>query len=344
MPSQKVYRLPKRTSFHDLSLEEEPIPQPSKYEVLIKVRSVSLNYRDLAITDNTYPFAIKDNVVPCSDVAGEIVEAAPETGFQKGDKVIGTFDITTQYGTQQDWNHGLGGPIDGVLREYLTLPAHVVIKLPESSLTFDEWACVPCTGATAYNALFGNVPLRPGQTVLLQGTGGVSITGLMLARAAGATTIITSSSDDKLKTVKEKFGAHHGINYKNTPDWAEEVRKITNGKGADHILENGGSGTIAQSIAACARGGIISIIGFLQPAKQADMPDVATLALGGTVVLRGIAVGSTQLTEELVQFIGERDLKMPVNKTFGFSRDEVLSAYQYMKDQQAIGKICIKVA
>jgi NADPH:quinone reductase-like Zn-dependent oxidoreductase len=128
-----------------------------------------LNYRDLAITDNTYPFAIKDNVVPCSDVAGEIVEAAPGTGFKKGDKIVSTFDITNLYGTQRDWNHGLGGPLDGGIREYLTVPAQSVVKLPESSLSFAEWACLPCAGVTAFNALYGNVPLKPGQTVLFLG-------------------------------------------------------------------------------------------------------------------------------------------------------------------------------
>ena len=176
------------------------------------------------------------------------------------------------------------------------------------------------------------------------GTGGVSIIGLILAKAAGATTIITSSSDGKLRVAKEKYGAHHGINYKTTPDWAEEVLKITNGIGVDYILENGGSGTLAQSIKACARGGIISIIGFLAQAKQEDMPDVASLALGGTVVIRGIAVGSTQLLQDLVTFVAQRDLKPPVDRTFGFTREEVLNAYQYMKDQKHIGKICINIS
>jgi NADPH:quinone reductase-like Zn-dependent oxidoreductase len=124
----------------------------------------------------------------------------------------------------------------------------------------------------------------------------------MLAKAAGATTIITSSSDEKLQTVKEKYGAHHCINYKKTPKWEEEVVKITNGKGVDHILEIGGSGTLVQSIAACARGGIISIIGFLEQADKSKIPDVASLALSGTVVIRGIAVGSTELLEDLVTF------------------------------------------
>ena len=169
MASQKVFRLPKRTSFHDLVLGEEPIPECGKHEVLVKVRSVSLNYRDLVITNDTYPFAIKDNVVPCSDLAGEVVEADPDTIFRKGDKVVSTFDITNTYGTQQNWNHGLGGPIDGVLREYLSVPATAVVKLPDSPLSFAEWSCIPCAGVTAWNALYGNVPLKPGQTVLFQG-------------------------------------------------------------------------------------------------------------------------------------------------------------------------------
>lgn len=176
------------------------------------------------------------------------------------------------------------------------------------------------------------------------GTGGVSITGLILAKAAGATTIITSSSDDKLAQVQKTYGADHTINYKTNPDWSEEVLKITKGHGADFVLENGGAGTIAQSINAVAYGGNIAVIGFLAPCPQEKMPDVAALALGKGAVVRGIMVGSKQQLEDVTRFVTSRSLNMPVEKVFGFSRGEVVDAFEYLVSGQHIGKICIAIS
>lgn len=175
----------------------------------------------------------------------------------------------------------------------------------------------------------------------VSGTGGVSITGLVLAKAAGATTIITSSSDEKLQYVQEKYGADYTINYKATINWAEEVQKITQGRGVDYILENGGSGTIKQSLEAVAYGGNISVIGFLSAATQDKMPDVAGLALAKGAVVRGIMVGSKQLLEDTVRFIGAHNLPVPVEKTFKFNRDQVVEAYSYLASGQHTGKVCI---
>lgn len=171
----------------------------------------------------------------------------------------------------------------------------------------------------------------------------MSITGLILAKAAGATTIITSSSDDKLKYVREKYGVDHTINYKTTPDWAQEALRITGGRGADFILENGGAGTIKQSIEAITMGGIIAVIGFLAQIPQSEMPDVALLALGKGAVVRGVTVGSTQLLEEVVRFVGSKKLNVPVETTFGFTREEILKAYEYLQSGQHVGKVCINV-
>lgn len=163
----------------------------------------------------------------------------------------------------------------------------------------------------------------------------------MLAKAAGATTIITSSSDEKLKIVKEKYGADHTINYKTTPDWSSEALKITGQHGVDHILENGGAGTIKQSVSCIAMGGIISIIGFLATAKQEDMPDVAGLALSKGCIIRGINVGAKQFLEDLVRFVVKKELKPPVEKTFGFDPEQVQDAYNYLASGRHIGKVCI---
>jgi NADPH:quinone reductase-like Zn-dependent oxidoreductase len=168
---QTVYRLNSRQTIVDLAKSEEDIPKAAAHEVLIKVHSVALNYRDLAIAVSKYPFPVKDNVIPVSDAAGEIVEVGLGVeGFAVGDRVIATFNPANLYGPIKDWNGGLGGPVDGVLRNYLPINATSVIKVPkESSLKASQWAALVCTGTTAWNALYGNVPLKPGQTVLFQG-------------------------------------------------------------------------------------------------------------------------------------------------------------------------------
>jgi NADPH:quinone reductase-like Zn-dependent oxidoreductase len=146
------------------------VPSAGKHELLIKVRSVALNFRDIAIATGKYPFPVKEQVVPGSDAAGDIASVGEGVqGFSKGDKVIATFDIATLYGPIRNWNNGLGGPIDGVLREYVTIPAGAVVKIPESSLNYAQWASVVCTGTTAWNSLYGNIPLKPGNTVLFLG-------------------------------------------------------------------------------------------------------------------------------------------------------------------------------
>ena len=344
MSQQKVFRLPsKGAGYEALEEQTESISKVSPHEVLLKIHATTLNYRDLAIANGAYPFPIQDHVVPLSDGAGTIVEVGSQVkGLQKDDWAIANFDISNLYGPQQDWEHGLGGPIDGMLRQYAVIPASAIVKIPKTTtLSWGQLAGLVCTGTTAWNSLYGNIPLKPGQTVLFQGTGGVSMTGLMLAKAAGAITIITSSSDDKLKLAKDKYGVDYTINYKKTPDWDQEALKITGGRGVDYIIENGGSGTIAQSLACIARGGVVALVGFLKAADE--MPDVASLVLGSGAIVRGINVGAKQMTEDMVAFVCGKNLDMPVEKTFGFSRDEVIKAYKELEAAGHVGKICIKI-
>ncbi|PYI30579.1 NAD(P)-binding protein [Aspergillus indologenus CBS 114.80] len=275
MSSQRVVRI------------NGPRNSPTKYEVLVKVHGVSLNYRDIGVATSLYPFPVKDNVV------GEGVK-----NVTVGDHVIGNFDITNLFGPQLNWENGQGGPIDGVLREYVCIPAASAVQVPkETALSFCEWSTLVCTGVTAWNALYGNIPLR---------TGGVSITGLILAKAAGARTIVTSSSDEKLKRVQADYGVDEVVNYKTHPEWSKEVLRLTQGRGVDYIFENGGSGTIGESLNAVKMGGNISVIGFLSQADQAKMPDVAALALSKGAVVRGTTVGSTQLLQEVTRFVATR--------------------------------------
>ncbi|TVY78322.1 Zinc-type alcohol dehydrogenase-like protein [Lachnellula suecica] len=343
MALNTVFRIHKEGSSQSLTTAKEPIPVIDKHEVLIKIRAVALNFRDIAILAEQYPLEVKENVIPCSDAAGEVVEVGSLIQDLKvGDRVIGSFAPAHLYGPALDSYLAHGAPIDGVLREYISLPGTAVTKFPsDSKLSFPQMSALVCTGVTAWNALYGNVPLKPGQTVLFQGTGGVSITGLMLAKAAGAVTIITSSSDEKLELVQKNFGADHLINYKKTPDWAAEANKITNGLGVDYIFENGGAGTIEQSLSCIARGGIISAIGFLAPGKKGDDFDVTLGALTRGCIIRGILVGSKQLLDELVRFVINKGLVPPVEKTFGFSLEEVKAAYAYLQSGSHIGKVCI---
>lgn len=171
MSKHTVFRLAHRQGFDGFEAFEEPIPAIDRHELLIKVRSVALNFRDIAIANSKYPFPVKDNVVPCSDAMGEVHDVGSSVkGFSKGDKVVIAFDPTALYGPINNWNHGLGGPSDGVLRQFIRIPYQGVVKIPDGSSVKDEqWAALVCTGVTAWNSLFGNIPLRPGQTVLFQG-------------------------------------------------------------------------------------------------------------------------------------------------------------------------------
>ncbi|KAJ0382980.1 hypothetical protein COL922a_011417 [Colletotrichum nupharicola] len=312
MASQQVFRLPQRNSIQDLQLGTERIPSPSSYEVLIRIRSAALNFRDFAVATGKYPFPVRDNVVPCSDLAGDVMKVGQHVdGFAEGDKVVAAFDLSTLYGPMKDWNHSLGGVFDGALSQYIVLPTSALVKVPsDSQLSYSELSALVCTGSTVWNSLYGNTVLKPAQTVLCLGTGGVSITGLMLAKAAGATTIITSSSDSKLKYVQDTYGADHVINYKSNPNWSDEVRERTS------TFENGGAGTIAQSINAVAYRGSIAVIGFLASCPQDQMPDVAALALSKGAVVRGFMVGSRQHLEEATRYVVARGLKVPVEKEF----------------------------
>ncbi|POM57387.1 Hypothetical protein PHPALM_38106 [Phytophthora palmivora] len=344
--SNLVFRHTDRSSHHTLRVESEPVPVIGSDEVLVQIRGITLNYRDTIVANGTYPFPVKDNLVPCSDGAGVVVELGSSVKtLQLGDRVIANFDVNNLNGLEPgSLRESLGGNVDGVLRQYIALPAQVLTKVPkECDLSFVQMASLVASGVTAWNALFGVLPLKAGQTVLFQGTGGVSIIGLQIAKAAGATTIITSSSDKKLKIVQEKFGADHVINYKTHPNWAAEVNQITRGRGVDCILETGCSGTIMQSIEAIKVGGIIAMIGFLSPAKQEDMPDITGPVLGKSYIIRGIAIGSQLLLRDLVQFVSDHNIQPFVQKTFGFNREQVLEAFDYLQTGSHIGKVGIEI-
>ncbi len=296
----RQYHLPSNTAIDDLTIRTVDVPKPKYNEVLVKIRAVSLNYRDLMVATGKYPMGVKPDVVPCSDGAGEVVQIGEHVkDFKIGDRVVGIFNQLHLEGaiTDEGMGSGLGGGLDGVLTEYKIFPDYGVIKFPEY-LSYEEAATLPCAAVTAWNCLYGPTPVQAGHSVLLQGTGGVSIFGLQIAHAAGAKTIITSSSDDKLGIAKS-LGADHGINYKTTPEWDKEVKKLTNGLGVNHILEVG-SGSVKKSFGAVRRDGSIQSFGVLEQTEQdANVP---LLCLIGQVNLRGVFVGSRK------QFLAVSDL------------------------------------
>ncbi|TMW63292.1 hypothetical protein Poli38472_002233 [Pythium oligandrum] len=341
-----AFRIKDRSTHRNLVLGPEPLPVVRDNDVLIEVHGVTLNSRDVQITGGWYPApGIKEDLVPCSDGAGVVVSVGSSVqNVRVGDRVIAAFALDNVYGPLKSQAQTLGGGVDGMLRQYAAVPEHAVVKIPEHcKLDPVQLASLVCTGATVWNALYGYVPMRPGQTVLFQGTGGVSITGVQLAKAAGATTIITSSSDEKLQFVKEKLGVDHVINYRTTPDWAEEVLRLTHGNGADYVIEIGGAGTIEQTIKAVAPGGMVAVVGYLADIKPEQMPNVALLALIKGCAVRGILIGSHQLTTELVHFVAQKNIQPYINKTFGFSQDEVIAAFDYLQSGRHIGKVGIAV-
>ena len=337
----RAYQLSKGGEGIDgLVLVERPEPKPAHRQVLVKVAACSLNYRDLAIARGSYRLPVGANIIPLSDGAGEVIETGVGVRRVKpGDKVAGNFF--------QRWNAGepgpdthqsaLGGGIDGMLAEYVVLEEDGVVKIP-AHLSAEEGATLPCAGVTAWHAMIEHARLIAGKTVLLQGTGGVSIFGLQLAKAMGITVIITSSSDDKLARAKQ-LGADHGINYKATPDWDKGVMDITDGQGVDCVVEVGGAGTIAKSFASLRVGGRIGLIGNLSgPATELN----PGLIIGRRANVQGISVGSTAMFEAMNQAIAANRIKPVIDKVFGFN--DVKAAYQHMASAAHFGKIVIRVS
>lgn len=320
-----------------LALVERPVPEPGSREVLVRMRAASLNFRDLLIAGGSYPGGPTVPVVPLSDGAGEVVAAGQGcTRFAVGDRVAGTFMQGWEAGEIADGDllTGLGGPIDGVLCEYRLFNERGLVAVP-GHLSFEEAATLPCAAVTAWNALYGLRTLEPGQTVLVLGTGGVSIFALQFARAAGARVIITSSSDEKLERARA-LGASDTINYRSLPDWGGEVRRLTGGRGVDHVVETGGSGTLASSLVATRRGGAIHMIGVL------TMGQIDPLAiLNGGVIVRGVMVGSRAMFEAMNDAISVNALRPVIDRSFDF--DQAADAYRQLQAAQHLGKIAIRI-
>ncbi|KAI9738308.1 MAG: hypothetical protein M1834_008806 [Cirrosporium novae-zelandiae] len=318
------------------------LPELAPNDVLVKFRAASLNYRDLIIPKGMYPFPLQDGVVPGSDGSGEVVATGERVSrFKKGDKVLTLFNQRHLAGslTPETLLTGLGGVVDGALREQGIFDENGLVSMP-NNLSYEEAATLPCAGVTAWNALYGLKPLKPGDCVLTQGTGGVSIFAAQFALAAGATVISTTSSTAKAETLK-KLGVHHVINYREDPDWGTTAKKFSpQGYGVTHVIEVGGPKTIKQSLDAVRIDGQITIIGFV--GGKGEEPSFLE-PLNHCCIVRGILVGSRELFEDMNRAIEANNIKPVVDKKV-FELKELKDAYQYMWDQKHFGKMAIKIA
>lgn len=322
----------------NLTLVDRETPRPGPYEVLVKMTAASLNYRDLMVAKGVYNPKMKLPMVPLSDGAGVVEEVGPEvTRVKKGDRVAMAFMQTWVDGppTHEKGKSALGGSIDGVLREYAVFHEQGLVQIPQN-LTDVEAAALPCAAVTAWHALFEHTPMAPGETVLIQGTGGVSVFALAFAHAAGLRTIVTSSSDEKIERAK-KLGADETINYKRTPDWDKQARNLTDGEGVDHVIEVGGSDTLPKSLAAVRTAGAVSVIGVLSGVDATVSPRPI---LVNSVRVQGIYVGSRAMFERMNRAIKFHNIKPVVDKVFAWT--EFKEALKYMEGQSHFGKICLQ--
>lgn len=328
------------TSFglEGLEIKEGDTPRPGPGEVLVHVRANSLNFRDLRVAQGKYDPKMPLPRIPLSDGAGEVAEiGAGVTRVRTGDRVAAIFMQNWLAGDIQAYHAGsaLGGALDGMLRDYVVLSEEGVVKLP-GHLSYEEGATLPCAAVTAWNAVTVQSVIRPAETLLIQGTGGVSLFALEFAKMCGAKVIATSSSDEKLARVLT-LGAAETINYRQTPQWARRVKELTGGAGVDHIVEVGGAGTLPQSLHSVRVGGSISVIGVLS-GTSGEIP--VSLILHKSIQIHGIYVGSRQMFEEMNRAIDLHKTKPVIARIFGV--EEIREAFTYLESGAHFGKIVIR--
>ncbi|WP_413201238.1 zinc-dependent alcohol dehydrogenase family protein [Nostoc piscinale] len=334
----KAYEIQSDAGIDALKLVERPQPEPTAGQVLIKVRATSLNYRDLLVAEGNYGSKLTYPLIPMSDGAGEVVAVGEGvTRVKKGDRVAGIFFQTwiDDSPTRQKMKSDLGGSIDGMLAEYVVLDQNGLVILPDH-LSYTQAATLPCAAVTAWHALVTKGHIRANHTILLLGTGGVSIFALQFAKLHNAKVIITSSSDEKLARAKQ-LGADEIINYKTTPNWQQQVYELTNRLGVDHVIEVGGAGTLPQSLQAARIGGRVSLIGVLTRGGDIDpMPILAK-----SLTLQGIYVGSREMFEMMNQAISHHQIFPIIDSVFPFTAAP--EAYRYLETAAHFGKVVIEI-
>lgn len=336
----KRIQLPAAGAIDNLISTECDLPRPGRGQVLVQMRAASLNYRDLLVVKGQYGRTPpRPGLVPLSDGAGEVVEVGPEvTRFKAGDRVVGIFMQGWLGGemTAESQATALGGAIDGVLAEYVLFDQNGLLTIPDP-LSFQEAACLPCAAVTAWNALFTARPIGPGDSVLVLGSGGVSIFALQLAGLAGAKVIATSSSDEKLEKM-QMLGAAAGVNYRKRPEWHEMVQELTGGKGVDHVVEVGGAGTLHRSLRSVRLGGMVSLIGLLTGGVDLN----PMIILQRSLSVRGVFVGSRDMFVQMNAAISHHKLRPVIDRVFPLS--EIAAAFRHLESQTHLGKIVIDIS
>jgi len=336
----KAWRIAAGAQIEGLKFADEKPRALGAHDVRVRAAAASLNFRDLMIINGWYPLVGKEPIIPGSDASGEVIEAGSAvTRFRVGDRVATSFF--------PDWIEGrpsraklataLGGGSPGVLAQELVLDENALVKSP-AHLDAAQAATLSCAGVTAWNALFVGGQIKPGDTVVLLGTGGVSIWALQLAKAAGARVIITSSSDEKLARARS-LGADDTVNYRTTPDWDNEVLRLTGGVGADLVVEVGGSKTVQKSISSSRLGGTVAIIGAVSGPGAALEP---MSLIASSTRLQGIYVGSRQMHEDLARFVEVAGIRPVVDSIFPF--EELPQACRHFGGGKHFGKVVVSIA
>ena len=340
----RVITLKTPVSLDTLSLEERPDPTPGPGEILVRVMASSLNYHDYLVAKGFAPY-VGDGLIPMSDGAGEVeAVGAGVTEFKVGDHVVSTFFPNWLSGAPDAGTSSMqgsvfapvpGDTIDGFAADYVAKPAHAFTLAPKGC-SHAEAATLTCAGLTAWRGLVVEGQVKAGDTVLVQGTGGVSIFALQFAKAAGAEVIATSSSNAKLARLKE-LGADHVINYRDVQEWGMRARELTGGRGVDQVVEIGGAGTFAQSIAACSVGGHIALIGNLAGFSGEI---TVTAICGSQLRVSGIGVGSRAQQEDMIRAVESNNIKPIIDKSFPL--EQLADAFRYQESGQHFGKICLE--
>ena len=333
----KQIQLSKPGGLENLKLTDTENPSPKDNEVLLKVHASSLNYHDLMVALGLIP--TEDKRVPLSDAAGEILEVGKDVSkWTVGDKVMSMcFPNWVSGPPKYDLLSFIGDNQDGYATELISIPESAITKIP-SNLNFKEAATLPCAGLTAWRALVDEGRLKSGETVLVQGTGGVSVFALQLAKTFGATVIATSSSEEKLEKLKS-LGADHLINYKAHPEWGKEVLKITNNEGVDHVVEVGGAGTFSESVRCTKLAGHIALIGVLSGPSVSEI--ILPRIFLKQIRLSGIAMANQDSQIAMIDYLEKNEIKPEISDSFDLK--DLGAAFQHQIDNKHFGKISIDI-
>jgi NADPH:quinone reductase-like Zn-dependent oxidoreductase len=327
--------------FGNLRSVERALPEPGPFEVVLRMRAASLNYRDLEVVLGSYFVPCQLPLIPLSDGVGEVVAVGDGVRtVARGERVAATFwrDWVSGDNEAADHSSTLGGPLDGVLAEYVRLPEQRVIRVPEY-LSDEEAACLPCAAVTAWHALVSVGRIAPGQSVLVQGTGGVSMFAVQFALLAGARVFVTSSSNEKLARVRALGGAENirTLNRGETPDWHTAIKELTAGRGVDHVVDVAGPRSFAQSLSAVRLGGQVHVVGYLGGPDGAFNP---LQILISRATLRAASVGSRASFEAMNRALEAARLRPLIDRVFDF--EQLADALRYLQAGRHVGKVALR--